>query len=143
MGTEAYRDIVRAQLKIDEGVRESMYFDSRGYATIGVGRLIDQRLGGRLRPDEIALMLENDIDEAEAAAKAIFLGFEGLSDARKAVLVNMAHNLGQKRLAAFQRLRVAIAVRNWDSAAAEMLDSRWAEQTGVRAIRLAKQMREG
>src|SRR5690554_6758570 len=31
------------QLRRDEGVRAHMYYDSEGYATIGVGRLIDPR----------------------------------------------------------------------------------------------------
>ena len=139
----SYRDTVRAQLQVDEGTVEHAYQDSEGYLTIGVGRLIDKRVGGRLRPDEIALLLDNDIAAAEADAKALFPGFEGLSDTRKAVLVNMAFNLGRSRLGAFQRFRAAVSEGNWDVAAAEMLDSRWAEQVGQRAVRLAEQMKEG
>ena len=139
----SHRDIVRAQLKIDEGTVPHAYMDSEGYWTIGVGRLIDKRLGGHLRPDEIDFLLDNDIERAEEEAKAMFPGFQGLSDARKAVLVNMAFNLGRERLAAFQRFREAIAAQEWDRAAGEMLDSRWAEQVGIRAQRLSKQMKEG
>lgn len=139
----SHRDIARAQLRIDEGCVEHAYQDSEGYWTIGVGRLIDKRLGGRLRPDEIDLMLENDIAEAEAIAKALFQSFERLSDTRKAVLINMAHNLGQTRLAGFQRFRAAVEAGAWEQAAAEALDSRWADQVGIRAKRLAQQMREG
>ena len=139
----SHRDIVRAQLRIDEGEVPHAYPDSEGYWTIGVGRMIDKRLGGRLRPDEIALMLENDIRDAEEDAKTLFPGFLALSDARKAVLVNMAFNLGRDRLAAFQRFRGAVEAQEWERAAAEMLDSRWATQVGIRAQRLAKQMKEG
>ena len=139
----SHRDIARAQLRVDEGVVDHAYQDSRGYWTIGVGRLIDARLGGRLRPDEIDYLLENDIAEAEAIAKGLFPSFQSLSDARKAVLLNMAHNLGQKRLAGFQRFREAVAAGAWEQAAAEMLDSRWADQVGARAKRLAQQMRDG
>jgi hypothetical protein len=35
-------------------------------------------------------MLDNDLDEAEATAKTLFPTFDGLSEARKAVLLNMA-----------------------------------------------------
>ena len=139
----SHRDIVRAQLKIDEGTVPHAYMDSEGYWTIGVGRLIDKRLGGHLRPDEIDFMLDNDIDRAEEDAKAMFPGFQRLSDARKAVLVNMAFNLGRDRLAAFQRFRAAVEAGAWEQASAEMLDSRWAEQVGIRAQRLSKQMKEG
>lgn len=138
-----FRDIVREQLKVDEGVKESMYFDSRGYATVGVGRLIDQRRGGRLRPDEIALMLENDIADAEADARVLFPSFDRLSERRQAVLVNMAFNLGRERLSQFRRFRAAVEGEAWIDAAAEMLDSLWARQVGIRAQRLSKEMREG
>lgn len=137
------RDIVRGQLRIDEGLVDHAYQDSEGYWTIGVGRLIDERRGGKLRPDEIALMLENDIAEAEDDAKALFPSFDSLSDARKAVLLNMAFNLGRSRLAAFQKFRAAVEAELWSLAADEMLNSRWAVQVGLRAHRLAKQMKEG
>jgi len=51
------------QLRAEEGERASAYQDSLGYWTIGVGRLIDARKGGRLRSNEIDFMLTNDIEE--------------------------------------------------------------------------------
>ena len=139
----SYLDIARSQLMVDEGTVPHAYQDSEGYWTIGCGRLIDKRLGGGLSEDEINLLLDNDIRKAEAIARTLFPGFPSLSDARKAVLVNMAHNLGQTRLAGFQRLREAVKELDWEQAAAEMLDSRWAKQVGQRAVRLANQMRVG
>jgi lysozyme len=139
----SYLDLARAQLKADEGVVPHAYQDSEGFWTIGCGRLIDKRLGGGLSDDEINYLLNNDLFRAEKTARALFAGFDRLSDARKAVLVNMAFNLGQTRLAGFQRLREAVKEQDWEQAAKEMIDSRWAKQTGQRAVRLANQMREG
>lgn len=139
----SYLDLARAQLKADEGTVPHAYQDSEGYWTIGCGRLIDKRLGGGLSDDEINYLLNNDLFRAEKTARALFAGFDRLSDARKAVLVNMAHNLGQTRLAGFLRLREAIKGQDWDRAADEMLNSRWAQQVGNRAVRLANQMRQG
>lgn len=139
----SHRDIVRAQLRIDEGTVDHAYLDSEGYWTIGVGRLIDKRRGGKLRPDEIDLMLENDIIAHEADARVLFPSFDTLSANRRAVLVNMAFNLGRERLAGFAHFRAAIRDGAFERAAEEMLDSKWATQVGVRAQRLAKQMREG
>jgi lysozyme len=138
-----HRDIVRAQLRIDEGEVAHAYMDSEGFWTIGVGRLIDKRRGGRLRKDEIALLLENDITDAETDARTLFSSFDGLSPIRRAVLVNMAFNLGRERLAGFNNLRSAIAAGDFSTAAQEMLASKWASQVGIRAQRLAKQMKEG
>jgi lysozyme len=128
---------------VDEGKIPHAYQDSEGFWTIGCGRLIDQRLGGGLSDDEINYLLNNDVFRADKEARSLFAGFDRLSDARKAVLVNMAFNLGQTRLAGFQRLREAVKEQDWEQAAAEMLDSRWAKQVGNRAVRLANQMRQG
>lgn len=139
----SYRDTVRAQLVIDEKKVDHVYMDSEGFWTIGVGRLIDKRRGGRLRDDEMALMLENDIDDAEADARSVFPTFDALSDCRKAVIVNMAFNLGRERLAGFNGMRKAISTGDFGRAAAEMLDSKWAQQVGARAERLAQNMKDG
>jgi lysozyme len=139
----SHRDTLRALLRADEAEVPHAYQDSQGYWTIGVGRLIDKRRGGGLRPDEIALMLENDITAAEEDCRILFPRFDSLSDARKVVLCSMAFNLGRGGLAAFKRLRKAIDAADYETASAEMLHSSWALQVGRRAERLAKQMREG
>jgi lysozyme len=139
----SHRDILRPQLRIDEGCVEHAYTDSEGYLTIGIGRLIDKRRGGRLRPDEIALMLENDIIDAETDARALFPSFERLSDARKAVLCNFCFNLGRQKASQFVKFRAAIEEEDFERASKEMLDSLWSRQVGIRATRLAKMIREG
>ena len=139
----SHRDTLRATLRQDEDEVPYAYQDSEGYWSIGVGRLIDKRRGGRLRPDEIALMLENDIADAEKDAKDLFPSFDSLSDARKVVLCSMAFNLGRNGLAAFKRLREAVADGDWVRAAGEMENSRWYGQVKGRGVRLARMMREG
>jgi lysozyme len=136
----SYLDIVRAQLKVDENIKSKPYRDTVGKWTIGVGRNLDD-VG--LRPKEIDLLLENDIEEAESTARTLFPTFDSLSDARKAVLVNMSFNLGLHRLAGFVRFREAVANGQFEAASRHMLDSGWASQVGNRAVRLAKQMKDG
>jgi len=136
----SYRDIVAAQLRIDEGVRAKPYHCTAGKLSIGVGRNLDD-VG--LRPDEIDYLLANDIRIAESDARSLFECFDKLTDARKAVLVNMAFNLGRNRLAGFVKFRAAVEGGRYDRAATEMLDSRWAVQVGKRAVRLAQAMKEG
>lgn len=135
-----YREITKAQLRIDEGWKAKPYRDSVGKLTAGCGRNLDD-IG--LHDDEISLMLDNDLVSAEATAKTLFPSFDSLSDNRKAALLNMAFNLGQERLAGFHDFRTAIAAEDFEKASAAMLDSRWAAQVGARATRLAKQIREG
>lgn len=136
----SYKDILRKQLIIDEGFRRNPYRDTVGKLTIGVGRNLDD-VG--LFGDEIELMLANDIARAEAVAQAVFPSFLVLSDNRKAALANMAFNLGYLKLSNFHHLIAAVAARQWDQAANEMLNSVWATQVRKRADRLAFLMRSG
>lgn len=136
----SHRDIVREQLRRDEGVKPKPYRCTAGKLTIGVGRNLDDN---GLRPDEIEYLLQNDITQAEEDARSIFTTFEDLTDNRKAVLVNMAFNLGRDRLSKFRKLRKAIDALDFDTAYVEMVSSMWADQVGARATRLAKLMKDG
>jgi len=51
--------------------------------------------------------------------------------------------LGPSGFRSFKRMRQALDDRDFERAACEMLASRWAEQVGDRAQRLAAMMREG
>jgi len=55
----------------------------------------------------------------------------------------MAYNLGIAGLNKFRKMWAAIDVADYATAAEEMLDSKWAKQVGVRAIRLSRRMRTG
>jgi lysozyme len=134
-----YRDIATAQLQVDEGRKAKLYNDSLGIPSIGIGRNL-RDVG--LRPDEIDYLFQNDLNAAEAIAKALVPSFEHLSDNRKAVILNIAFNMGN-RLAEFVKFRKAVQEENFDAAATELASSRWSIQVGVRATRLAKQMRDG
>jgi lysozyme len=58
-------------------------------------------------------------------------------------LVDMGFNLGVPRLMKFKRMWEAIEREDFEWAASEMLNSRWANQVGGRADRLAKVMEDG
>ena len=55
----------------------------------------------------------------------------------------MAFNLGVPRLCKFKNMWAAIHEKDFDTAAEEMLDSRWAEQVKGRATELAEMMKTG
>jgi len=57
--------------------------------------------------------------------------------------MNMLFNLGYTRFLGFKKMLHAIEVRDFNHAANEMLDSKWAGQVGQRAIELAQIMRSG
>lgn len=131
------------QLKADEGVVPYAYKCSEGFWTIGVGRLIDKRKGGHLRPDEITYLLQNDIDDRIEALTRALPWFQDLDDARRGVMLNMAFQLGTEGLLKFERTLVLIRDGKYENAAHAMLQSLWAKQTPERAERMAKQMLTG
>jgi lysozyme len=53
----------------------------------------------------------------------------------------MCFNMGPGNLAKFQNMIAALEAQDYDLAAAEALDSRWAKQVGQRAERLAQRLR--
>ena len=48
----------------------------------------------------------------------------------------MCFNMGAPRLSQFKKFIAGINASDWSVAAIEMMDSRWANQVGVRAERL-------
>lgn len=131
------------QLRRDEGVVPHAYRDRLGYWTIGVGRLVDKSKGGRLSDDEIDYLLANDIARFTAEVEKALPWCAKLDDARKAVLINMAFNLGTQGLLNFKNTLGLIEAGKYADAGAAMLQSKWAKQVGARADRLARQMTTG
>ena len=131
------------QLVRDEREVLHAYPDSEGYLTIGVGTCIDARAGCGITRDESRYLLRNRIAIAEQAVAEKLPWTNDLDPVRRAVLENMAFNEGIAHLLDFQKMLTALAARDYETAAAEMLDSLWAKEVGDRAHRLAKQMETG
>lgn len=131
-------DEIIKQLKLDEGFRSKPYRDTVGKLTIGYGRNLDD-VG--ITDGEAEVLLWNDVNIATRTLKVNQPWTSQLSDARLGVLVNMCFNLGFPTLAQFQRFLTCLKNDNFEEAAREMEDSRWAQQVGDRAQRLMLQMR--
>jgi lysozyme len=131
------------QLTRDEGRKKSVYQDSLGYWTIGVGRLVDAQKNAGLRDDEIDYILRNDINDRIDSLTRALPWFQNLDDARKGVLLNMAFQLGTAGLLGFKNTLERVRTGDYETAATMMLQSKWHDQTPERAKRLSEQMRTG
>ena len=129
-----------AELEQDEGRRKRIYVDTVGKVSGGVGRNLTDR---GFRDDEIDLMLTNDIDEAIAELDRRLPWWRTLDDARARALTNMSLNLGINRLTGFGKMLSALNRGDWETAASEALNSKWASQVGKRAERIAEMFRTG
>jgi lysozyme len=128
-------------IKRHEGYRAKPYQDLEGVWTIGFGRNLEDR---GIREDEALLMLRNDIREAEGHLLRLFAEeSREWTERRWNALVNMMFNLGATSFSGFKKMIEAIRAEDWDTAAEEMLDSKWAKQVKGRALELAEMVRNG
>lgn len=135
-----FKDKIKDQLVLHEGLRLKPYKCTSGKLTIGVGRNLDD-VG--ISEQEAFMLLDNDINKIINSLPFQFPFYSELNDARKAVLINMAFNIGMSGLFKFKNMLAAIRNGDFEQASYEMLDSVWAEQVGNRARQLANQMASG
>lgn len=128
------------QLIEDEGLRVMPYYCTAGKLTIGVGRNLEDR--GISRPEALYL-LNNDIANCNRELDESLPWWRGMNQVRQNVLINMCFNLGINKLLKFRNTLAAMERGDYAAASVGMLASKWAGQVGQRAVRLAKQMREG
>lgn len=126
---------LKNELIRDEGLRLTVYFDSEGIETIGVGRNLQKGI----TKDEAYHLLDNDIHDVIQDAMQ-FEWFDKLDDDRKNIILNMIFNLGINRFKGFRKTIRLIEAGDYEEAAKEMLDSKWARQVGPRANRLSNRM---
>ncbi|MBD1583485.1 glycoside hydrolase [Pseudoalteromonas sp. S16_S37] len=127
------------QLKEHEGYRSTPYTCTAGKLTIGYGL----NLEAGITEDEAEIILAHRVEGLITRLTQSFPFFMKLNEPRKAVLINMAYQLGFKGLLNFSKTLAHIKACEYESAACEMLNSRWAKQTPNRAEQLAQQMLAG
>lgn len=131
---------LKQQLIGHEGLKLNPYKCTSGKITIGVGRNLEDK---GITEEEALLMLENDIVYFEEQLRRKLPNFRSITPCRQAVLVNMAFNLGVKGLLQFKNMLAALINEDFTEAAAQLLNSRYAEQVGRRAHELADQLQTG
>lgn len=147
------------QLKRHEGFRGNYYQCTAKKKTIGYGRNVDNnpfskkelKMLGRvdfnsvpMTKEEAEKLLKNDVNKTIELIKDR-LPWDELSDARKAVCVNMAFNLGITGFLRFRNMQRALRKHCYKEAAIEMADSLWHKrsQVGNRSEELILQMDSG
>ncbi len=141
---------LKEQLILHEGLKLNAYKCPGGKWTIGVGRNLE---ANPLSKDEVLEVLKESGITKDIAMRwlkkeirqvkrklANYEWYTSQSEIRRRVLIDMAFNLGISGLLSFQNMIGALEVGNYEVAAEEMLDSRWAEQVGKRAERLSLMM---
>ena len=77
--------------------------------------------------------MHGDIQAAIDAAPRLVDGFDNVDPQAQAIVVDMIYNLGERGFRGFSNTRTAFAGRDYNTAADEMMDSRWYNQVGRRS----------
>ena len=139
-------------LRLEEGVRYTPYLDSLGYPTIGVGFKLGPKTTSTaaytftLDDPTIDAWLEGDVKSVIAQMEDnddINAGLKSCDQPRRDILTSMGFQMGVTGLSNFHNMLACIAIRDWEGASREMLDSTWAKQTPARAQRHSEVMLRG
>jgi len=125
-------------IKRHEALRLIPYNDTVGVLTVGYGHNLEQPITQSQADSYLAEDYEKTISYCRR-----YPWYEGLNDARKAVIENMIFNMGPARFDGFKQTIQYMAAGDYEKASNEMLDSLWARQVGNRAIELSQIMKSG
>ena len=146
------------QIALHEGVEPSVYTDTKGKRTIGIGFNLDEpsnrkkaeavglnvqdMLSGKTLSDkEIKLLYNESVKQAADDVNAYLPKAGRQPPIVQKILIDMAFNLGRTKLNKFKNMRSALIEGDYNKAADEMVDSLWYNQVGDRSKRLEDMMR--
>jgi lysozyme len=128
MKQETFKQL-KDHIKEYEGLSNVLYKCTSNKVSIGYGRNLED-VG--ISKDEAEYLLKNDIDIALDEVSEHF-DMPNLPEPAQIVLVDMCFNMGISRLLNFRNMMKAMEQDDWDKAADELLDSKYAAQTKRRA----------
>ena len=142
-------DQLREELERDEGCVYQIYNDHLGYPTFGIGHLVTGHdkehgwsVGTDVDEDRVREVFEQDVQTVLSDCEILYPDFYDLPEEAQLIIANMMFNMGRTRLSKFKGMKRGVDARDWNVAAAEMVDSRWYRQVTNRAERLVKRMRK-
>lgn len=130
-----------AQIVEDESFRRCVYTDSLGKATIGFGHLLTPKDNFKSTKGRTCISTIKAVEllrkDYEYASASVTKHYPWATEEVHAVLTNMTYQLGASGVSKFKLSLIYLEEQDYDTAAAELLNSRWADQTRNRASRLA------
>ena len=149
-------DNLKKRIQEHEGFRDVAYNDTLGIATIGWGHMIlpedNIQIGNKYSTEFLKEVFEKDFNIAVKGAKKVIEEYipnlynQDLTQSQieliEGVLIEMVFQMGRPRVSKFKKTLKAINEGDFTTAADEMLDSRWADQTFERALVLSLKIRK-
>ena len=139
---------LREEIEYDEGNVEKIYLDHLGLPTFGIGHLVREEdpeygweVGTEVSNDRCVEAFNEDIKTVVSDCYKLYPDFDDLPEEAQRIIANMMFNMGRPRLSKFKGMKRGVDARDWMTAAAEMVDSKWYRQVTNRADRLVTRMR--
>lgn len=124
----------------NEGYRQFCYSCSAGKNTIGIGFNLDD-VG--LSHEESIVILSMRLSKIDNSLHSKFDWYRLLSPVRKAALCDMAYQMGINGLLGFKKSLALMAHGQYQNAAREFCNSRWYDQTPIRADKVCGMIESG
>ena len=121
-----------------EGFRAKVYKDTLDFDSIGYGFAIKDLV---LDEDIANIILQRKLEALIRRIEFKFGWFADLPGTVKDVVIEMSFQLGLSGFSKFKKTIEHLKNEEWESAADEMLDSKWAVQTPNRAKALSDRIR--
>lgn len=154
---------VFGMLQIDEGLKLSIYKDTEGYWTVGIGHLLtkkpssdvaksvlDSQIGrttnGTITEAEARKLFQTDVDKAihqiqlNSTLAPIYAAYD---TTRKQALINMVFQMGVNGVAAFKNSLTLVKNGSYSQALTNLRKSKWYSQTPKRAERVIQVLTTG
>ena len=137
---------LKDHLRSEEGYRDEIYLDTRGFQTIGIGHLVKPSdnfvQGKKYKRKVIEKIFDYDVkicvQDAYNLCKDLDINEEAIL-----IVAHMCFQLGRTKTAKFKKMFEALAKKDYITAGFEMEDSLWAiKHTPARAMRLSEQMKK-
>jgi len=131
-------------VKKHEGYRNKVYLDTLGKRTVGVGHLCVEDFWEDNKEYEekfLLTILEHDLQTAIKASQRLLKDCRILDSLAREIIIEMVFQLGETGVSKFKNMLKALKEGpDYQTAASEMLDSRWAKQTPNRAKAMSAEM---
>lgn len=129
---------LQAWIKKCEALKTKVYTDTTGHLSVGWGRNLENGIS----VDEAELMFKNDYNRTVSELEK-FDWYLSQPQGVQFALINMNFNLGIVRLLGFKKMIAALKEHDFNMAAVEALNSKWAGQVHDRAKDIAIMISEG
>ena len=142
-------------VSLNEGKKREVYKDTEGNNTIGIGFNLEEagnreylfkkhgltyddvvNKGVKLSENQIRDLYNYSMSNAYQDAKLFDPKFDSRPHNVRVAVLDLAFNLGRDKLNTFKKMRKALENDDYNTAAAEMKDSKWFDQVKTRGPRM-------